>query len=345
MTNVEQLIGYLLVWSPTIVSGLVFLYSFNKEPRQFRNAFFFLFFIGFLCIDLALAFAQWWMVAPIFLIIAASPVVTVIFLLVNTWIVTRREGVGLSTLLPLFFAVSIVGWFAIYPVFFALKLPTWITAFASLITMEGLWFFFSFVALLVYSTSYRLLPRKRVYDYIVIHGAGLNGEEPTPLLRGRIDKALKLWRKQGEQGILIPSGGQGSDEVISEAEAMHHYLVAHGVPEESILDEDRSTTTMENLIFTQKLMDVHHRGLPYRCALVTSDYHVFRTATYARQLHLKADGIGSHTRSYYWPTAFIREFIAVTRCHLMPYLIIFLLWLLPFFRVIYDALAHDAGLL
>ena len=34
---------------------------------------------------------------------------------------------------------------------------------------------------------------------------------------------------------------------------------------------------------------------------------------------LKADGGGSHTRGYYWPTAFIREFIAVTKAHLWPY--------------------------
>lgn len=40
-------------------------------------------------------------------------------------------------------------------------------------------------ALLVYSTLYRLLPRKRVYDYIIIHGAGFMPDgTPTPLLRG-----------------------------------------------------------------------------------------------------------------------------------------------------------------
>jgi len=87
-------------------------------------------------------------------------------------------------------------------------------------------------------------------------GAGLNGEEPTPLLRGRIEKALRLWDQQGRRAVLVPSGGQGADEVISEAEAMHRFLRINGVGEESILDEDRSTTTMENLVFAKQLIEI-----------------------------------------------------------------------------------------
>ncbi len=70
--------------------------------------------------------------------------------------------------------------------------------------------------------------------------------------RGRIDKALELWSAQGCSAILVPSGGQGSDEVISEAEAMSRYMLRLGVPREAILTEDQSTTTMENLRFCQE---------------------------------------------------------------------------------------------
>ena len=177
-----------------------------------------------------------------------------------------------------------------------------------------MWFFFSFVALLLYSWLYRKLPRKRIFDYIIIHGAGLRGEEPTPLLRGRIDQAVELWKAQGSHAILVPSGGQGSDEVLSEAEAMSRYLTARGVPQDSILLEDHSTTTLENLLFAKHLLDAQGLGT-YRCAFVTSDYHVFRTALYASKVGLKGDGIGSKTTGYYFPTAFIREFIAITKEH------------------------------
>ena len=38
-------------------------------------------------------------------------------------------------------------------------------------------------------------------------------------------------------------------------------------------------------------------------------------------------GCGSHTRGYYWPTAFIREFVAVSNAHRWPFVVIFALWL------------------
>ena len=99
------------------------------------------------------------------------------------------------------------------------------------------------------------------------------------------------------------------------------------VPADAVLMEDHSTTTMENLRFSKEIMDARsgvqsvpgRRGLAYRCALVTSDYHVFRASEYAHHIGLKADGVGSHTRGYYWPTAFIRESIAVTKAHLWLY--------------------------
>lgn len=114
---------------------------------------------------------------------------------------------------------------------------------------------------------------------------------------------------------------------MSEAESMRRYLTeSRHVPADAVLMEDRSTTTMENLRFFEgdhgcaqrRAIGPGCRGLAYRCALVTSDYHVFRASEYAHHIGLKADG-GSHTRGYYWPTAFIREFIAVTKAHLWPY--------------------------
>ncbi len=254
-----------------------------------------------------------------------APIVTVVFLLVNAWIVIRREGFSLSNVLPALFALAIVAWIIGIPIGIGMSDSRVVISLSALLLALGLWFFFSFVALLVYSWFYRRLPRKRRFDYIIIHGAGLQGEEPTPLLRGRIDKALELWSAQGRTAILVPSGGQGSDEVISEAEAMSRYMLRLGVPREVLLLEDQSTTTMENLVFAKKLLDAR-QTTPYRCAFVTSDYHVFRTALYASHVGLKGVGVGSSTASYYFPTACIREFIAITKEHWMPYMIVTIVW-------------------
>ena len=222
----------------------------------------------------------------------------------------------------------IVALYVSFPLTVDFNGPRWLMAIVALFVFEGLWFSFTLVALLLYSWLYRTLPRKRVYDYIIIHGAGLSGDRPTPLLAGRLDKGIELWRRQDKRGRIVVSGGQGADEVVSEAAAMHAYLVRNGVPAEAILDEDRSTTTMENLRYSRDLIDSLAQGSPYRCVVVTSDFHVFRCVEYAHKLGIAADGVGSKTSGWYWPTAFIREFVAITKAHPSPYIGIAILWAL-----------------
>lgn len=127
---------------------------------------------------------------------------------------------------------------------------------------------------------------------------------------------------------------------MSEAQAIGDYLVNEcGVPRNAVILEDKSATTMENLKYSMAIMDKlgpsveHHSGhspnkAGYRCALITSDYHVFRASEYAHNLKLKADGVGSHTAGYYWPTAFIREFIAISKSHMWPYYVTAVMWLI-----------------
>ncbi|PXY79943.1 YdcF family protein [Bifidobacterium indicum] len=328
MINIPQL---LLLYSPTIISGLFLLFGLHREPRQFRNAIWLLLFLVFLSGTLVLQFGLRWLILPIVGLVILTPILVVAFLLANTVIVTRREGISLTTLLPALLALAMAVYLLLSPLLLILDAPRWCLVPAGLVSLEGTWFFFSFVALLLYSWLYRALPRKRRYDYIIVHGAGLNGDQPTPLLRGRLDKALQLWRKQGKQGRFVVSGGQGPDEEVSEAQAMSNYLMnSCGVPAEAIIMENRSTTTMENLRYSKGILDDLHRAgrgpQEYRVALVTSDYHVFRASEYASKVGLKADGVGSHTKGYYWPTAFIREFAAVTRSHWWPYLGLAALW-------------------
>jgi uncharacterized SAM-binding protein YcdF (DUF218 family) len=76
-----------------------------------------------------------------------------------------------------------------------------------------------------------------------------------------------------------------------------------------VVREDRSRTTEENLTFSQAIMERSRPG--YRCIIVTSNYHVFRTAIIARRLAVNGQVTGARTAGYYWPTAMLREFAAV----------------------------------
>ncbi|MBQ1377467.1 MAG: YdcF family protein [Lachnospiraceae bacterium] len=161
-------------------------------------------------------------------------------------------------------------------------------------------------------------------DYILILGCQIRKDGTvTPLLKGRADRALEFARLQkestGKDIIFVPSGGQGSDEVIAEARAVRNYLIETGIPEDRILTEDRSTSTYENFKYSMELIrkDWGLGGASERTelsepriAFSTTNYHVLRSGILAEQQGIRAEGIGSRTRTYFWINAFVREFIA-----------------------------------
>ena len=151
-------------------------------------------------------------------------------------------------------------------------------------------------------------------DFIIILGCSIRKDgTPYPLLKGRIDRAMKFAEDQfkatGNQAVFIPSGGKGDDEVISEAESIRNYLTEHGIDEKNILIENKSTSTAENIRFSKQIIDSVKENA--KVIFSTTNYHVFRSGIYARREGLKAEGIGSKTKSYFWPNAFVRELIAL----------------------------------
>ncbi len=109
--------------------------------------------------------------------------------------------------------------------------------------------------------------------------------------------------------MLLVSGGKGSDEKVAEARAMADWLISEGVPADHIVLEDRSTTTEENMRFSREIMEAHDPA--YRCVVVTNNFHAFRAAMLARKTGVNGQVLGSPTAKYYWPSATIREFVAI----------------------------------
>ena len=150
-------------------------------------------------------------------------------------------------------------------------------------------------------------------DFIVILGCWFrpDGSLP-PLLRGRVDRALAFWREEkaaGKDAVLIPSGGQGPDETMPEAEAMRRYLLSQGIPEDRIFPETRSRNTFENMAFSKKIIDeTRPEG---KAVFATTNYHVFRSGVWAVKAGLRAEGIGGKTRWWFWPNAFMRECVGL----------------------------------
>ena len=150
-------------------------------------------------------------------------------------------------------------------------------------------------------------------DYIIILGSKVNSDGTlTPLLKGRVDKAIEFGKKQYENTkkkiVYIPSGGKGKDETISEAKAIEKYLLENGIHKNQIIIEDQSTSTYENMKFSKEKIDEKMKDA--KISFSTTNYHVFRSGVIANEQGIDCEGMGSKTKWYFYTNALIREFIA-----------------------------------
>ena len=164
-------------------------------------------------------------------------------------------------------------------------------------------------------------------DFIIVLGCAIRRDgTPTPLLRGRLERALRFAEAQqaetGKAPVFVLSGGQGADEVVSEAECMRRWLAEQGVPAERMLLEDRSTDTAENMRFSKEL--ILARKPEARIAFSTTNYHVFRSGLKARRVKMRALGMGCRSKWYFWPNAAVREFVGLLTQHRGKQLLILL---------------------
>ncbi len=173
-------------------------------------------------------------------------------------------------------------------------------------------------------------------DFILILGCWFrpDGSLP-PLLKGRVDRAIAFWRKQkaetGKEAFLIPTGGQGRDEPMPEGEAMRRYLLSQGIPDGQILPEKRAANTLQNMVYAKEI--IQSVGAGKKTVFATTNYHLFRSGVWAGLAGLPAEGIGSRTRWWYWPNAFMAETLGLLRKRWWQELL-FLLILIGFFGLL-----------
>ncbi len=143
-------------------------------------------------------------------------------------------------------------------------------------------------------------------DYVIILGAGLQGNKPKDVLKYRLDKAIDYYKKYPNV-IFIVSGGKGKDEIISESKAMKNYLISHSIPQNNIIEENKSTKTLENLIFSYNLIPPNIKNI----GVISNDFHMYRIKFFANLLNYKLNPIYAKTPLKNKISLFTRETLAV----------------------------------
>lgn len=323
-----------------LYGGLGFLFiilsiiRIKQEPRHISNGFllelgifYLLFFLVYFSFILNNGFGIILGFTIIFLVIICL-VITGILLSIDGFYVIRKEGFSIVHIQPIFWGLlTFLGAYTWYFNAFGGISGSHIQVVILTFIMNLVLFIpLSIGGFFIYSFIYPKLKKPYPCDYIVVLGCGIRKDgSVTPLLKSRLDKALD-WYHKTNHGKFIVSGGQGSDEVVSEAYAMKQYLIKQGVKESEIIEENKSTTTKENLLFSKNLMKEDST-----CVVSTSDFHVLRTAFLTKDLDLNAYCIGGKTAMYYVPPATLREYIALLLRH--KQIVIFYLLLIIFITI------------
>lgn len=127
-------------------------------------------------------------------------------------------------------------------------------------------------------------------DCIVILGAGIWGDEPSPMLQDRLEEGIRLY-KEGVALKIIMSGDHSREE-YDEVNIMKQYAVDKGVPSEDIFMDHAGFSTYESIYRSKEIFGVEN------IAIVTQEYHLYRALYISNQFDINAYGVNADPRKY-----------------------------------------------
>ena len=127
-------------------------------------------------------------------------------------------------------------------------------------------------------------------DCILILGAGIWGDSPSPMLQDRLDEGIKLYN-EGVAPKIIMSGDHGR-EGYDEVNIMKEYAINKGIPSEDIFMDHAGFSTYESIYRVKEIFDADN------IVIVTQEYHLYRALYIADKLDINAYGVNSDPRKY-----------------------------------------------
>ncbi|WP_371778997.1 SanA/YdcF family protein [Streptosporangium subroseum] len=138
----------------------------------------------------------------------------------------------------------------------------------------------------------------------LVLGAGITGENPTPMLARRLDISAELYRAGKVRAILL--SGDNSRVGYDEPTVMHDYLLARGVPGRALVLDYAGFDTWDSCVRARSVFGAH------RLTVVTQVFHLPRAVALCRTAGVETFGVGDDS-SKQWVSTYAlaaREFFA-----------------------------------
>jgi uncharacterized SAM-binding protein YcdF (DUF218 family) len=126
--------------------------------------------------------------------------------------------------------------------------------------------------------------QRRAVDAIVVLGAAQYNGRPSPVLRARLDHALRLY-SEGYAPRIVVTGGVGRGDTTSEAIVGRHYLLARDVRPADVVVQPQGRSTQASMTAVADWLEAE--GL-HSVILVSDPFHMFRLRLEARRTNLEA---------------------------------------------------------
>ncbi|HEY4207463.1 MAG TPA: YdcF family protein [Puia sp.] len=138
---------------------------------------------------------------------------------------------------------------------------------------------------LIYSTLDGVGDYKGSADIAVVLGNRVDADSSlSPVLEGRVNKALLLY-KQGRVRRIMVSGGLGLKAgKVPEGMAMKRYLIQYGVPADRIVEDNYGENTYLTALDFKKVNDSLHCS---SVIVVSTFYHITRCKYIFRKLGIQ----------------------------------------------------------
>lgn len=127
-------------------------------------------------------------------------------------------------------------------------------------------------------------------DCIIILGAGIWGDKPSPMLEDRLLQGIELYNNNVSTKIIM-SGDHGREE-YDEVNIMKEFAIEKGVPSENIFMDHAGFSTYESIYRAKEIFEAD------KIVIVTQKYHLYRSLHIANSLGIEAYGVGADPRQY-----------------------------------------------